>query len=170
MRKIIVGGLLLLILTACAKHHTAPVNFIPKTTFSGRLLVMDPKHRFQVEIDWQTNKKKGELRLTHALSGRVVHVTWQGKKMFWRDNEAMLAWQPLSEARLREMGVILPPWTLAKVFQGDYPQSMHSKDGRLWKGHWGAVELEIRWASEQQRVALVDFKRGNRAVVIFDEP
>lgn len=131
---------------------------------------MDPKHRFQVEMDWQANEEKGELRLTHALSGRVVHVIWQGEKMFWRDNEQILAWQPLSTAALREMGVILPPWTLAKVFLGDYPQTMHTKDGRLWKGRWDTVELEIRWASEQQRVVLVDFKHGKRAVVIFDEP
>jgi hypothetical protein len=160
--------LLLLTLAACAKHDAGQLSFLPITTFSGRLLVIDQKHRFQVEIDWQAEEKQGKLRLTHALSGRVVHVTWQDEKMFWHDNAQNISWEPLSRQALLDMGVILPPWVLAKVFLGDYPSTMHSKDNRLWKGRWGSNELKIKWASEQQRVELVDFKQGKRAVVIFN--
>jgi len=165
----IAGVLLALMLVSCAKHDVTPSAFEPVSTFSGRLLVMDPKHRFQVELDWQANETKGTLRLTHALSGRMVFVQWQGKKMFWHDNNSDLSWSLLSEEELKDMGVIFPPWTLAKVFLGQYPSSMQSQNKQLWKGTWDEKNLQIKWSNNYRRVELTDFKRGQKAIVIMNE-
>ena len=161
--------LLTLLFSACVKHEQRQSDFKPVTNFSGRLLVMDQNHRFQVEVDWQGNEESGILRLTHAMSGRVIYVSWREQTMLWHDNDKTKVWQPLSEQALLDMGIILPPWVLVKVFAGEYPNTMHTKDHRLWKGVWGDRELTIKWASQQQRLELVDFKHGKRAVIIFNE-
>jgi len=157
------------VLTSCVKHEPLTTAYQPITTFSGRLLVISPKHRFQVEIDWQADDKHGQLRLTHALSGRVVNVEWQGKRMFWHDNAEVLNWQPLSEQALKDMGVIFPPWILAKIFLGQYPDTMQSKGKQMWQGTWSGHQLQIKWSNEYQRLELIDFKRGQKAVVIIHE-
>ncbi len=163
------AGLFLLVwLASCVKHEPLNTAYTPITTFSGRLLVMAPKHRFQVEIDWQANEEKGQLRLTHALSGRVVFVRWQGHRMFWLDNHEQLSWQPLSAQALKDMGIILPPWQLAKIFLGQMPDSMHSKDKRKWEGAWLGTPMQIKWSSNYKRLELIDYKHGQRAVVMID--
>jgi hypothetical protein len=164
-----IGVVLLLLLASCAKHESLESAYTPITTFSGRLLVISPKHRFQVEIDWQADEKQGQLRLTHAVSGRVVNVQWQGKKMFWHDNAQMLNWQPLSQQALKDMGVILPPWMLAKIFLGKYPSTMQSKDNQVWKGTWAGNTMKIKWSNAYHRLELTDYKHGQRAVVIINE-
>ncbi len=161
------GLLLLFMLASCAKHESLNAAYAPITTFSGRLLVIAPKHRFQVEIDWQANQEKGQLRLTHALSGRVVFVQWQNHKMVWHDNSQQLSWQPLSEQALKDMGIILPPWRLAKVFLGQMPSSMQSKDKQVWKGTWSGIPMQIKWSNSYKRLELLDYKHGQRAVVII---
>lgn len=161
---------LVAVLGACAKHETNTAGFVAKHEFSGRLLVMSPKHRFQMEMDWSADENKGSLRLTHGLSGRIVHVLWENEKMLWRDNGSPSYWKPLSEQSLLEMGIILPPWTLARIFLGDMPSSMKTADSRTWKGQWGEVDLRVRWTNKQQRVELTDIKHGRRAVVVFDAP
>ncbi|MCF6207951.1 MAG: hypothetical protein L3J61_00995 [Ghiorsea sp.] len=166
-------GLLWLVLAwlvaGCVKHVDMPQDFTPISTFSGRLLVVSPGKRFQVEVDWQGSAEKGQLRLTHGLSGRIVDVAWQGQQMRWRDHSQSQQWYDLSEKELLDMGVLLPPWTLAKVFAGDMPKAMHTKDNRTWQGVWDGVSLKVKWASRQQRVEITDMKHGRRAVVIFNE-
>ncbi|PCI02041.1 MAG: hypothetical protein COB79_03075 [Zetaproteobacteria bacterium] len=159
---------LVLLTVSCVKHEAAP-TFEPITTFSGRLLVMDTKHRFQVELDWMANEKQGNLRITHALSGRVVFVQWKNKVMFWRDNDKTVAWESLSKQELKDMGVILPPWTLARIFLGQYPKTMQTKDEQLWKGTWDDARLQIKWSDTFRRVEITDFKQGKRAIVIIHE-
>ena len=160
--------LLIALLASCVKHETTP-SFEPANAFSGRLLVMDTKQRFQVELDWMANEKQGNLRITHALSGRVVFVQWKNKVMFWRDNDATVVWTPLSDQALKDMGVILPPWILAHIFLGKYPDSMQSKDEKMWKGTWGDAHLQIKWSNAYKRVEITDYKRGKRAIVIMHE-
>ncbi len=164
-----VGGLIFLLLSGCVKHEVAESGFKPRSEFSGRLLLMSKAQRFQTEIDWKSAAEQGALRLTHAASGRIVDVQWQHKKMLWRDNAEQTAWQQLSEEGLLQMGMILPPWTLSRIFLGQMPVTMRTTDLRSWKGSWGAFDLSVRWASEQQRVELVDIKNARRAVVIFNE-
>ncbi len=158
---------LILFVASCVKHESS--SFEPMTTFSGRLLVMDPKHRFQVELDWMANEKQGNLRITHALSGRVVFVQWKNKVMFWRDNDRTTVWTALSEQELVDMGVILPPWILARIFLGQYPESMQTKDKQLWQGSWNGIRLQIKWSNAYKRVDITDFEQGKRAVVIIHE-
>jgi len=130
---------------------------------------MNQAHRFQVEIDWQGNAQQGTLRLTHAATGRIVDVSWQDETMLWRDNQSIPVWQPLSQEALFKMGVVLPPWTLAQAFAGQYPSSMHSKDQRTWRGAWGSLDLKIKWSTKQERVQLTDIKNGRQAIIIFNQ-
>ncbi len=154
---------------SCTKHDDMKSGFEPIQTFSGRLLVLDPKHRFQVELDWLANEEKGMLRLTHALSGRVVFVRWQGKEMFLRDNDIRLNWQILPESELKKMGVLLPPWQLARIFLGQYPDTMITKNHLEWKGEWNHHKLKVKWSNHYKRVEVTDYKRGSRAVVIIND-
>jgi len=167
--RIMVLTLALLLFASCAKHDSAGNSFEPITSFSGRILVFDVKQRFQLELDWMASEERGHLRLTHALSGRVMFVQWKGQKMFWRDNHQALNWQPLTTKELTDMGVILPPWTLAKVFLGQYPASMKTKNDLLWKGKWDDSQLQIKWSKSYKRVELTDFKAGRKAVVIIHD-
>lgn len=160
--------LMLFSLTFCAKHEMNAA-FESKHDFSGRLLVMGASHRFQVEMDWAGDAGQGSIRLTHGMSGRIVDVRWQGRVMAWRDNQQSQAWQPLTEIDLQNMGVIFPPWVMARVFTGDLPDTMVSKDQRIWQGTMAGNELKIVWASAQQKVELTDIKNGRKAVVVFDE-
>jgi len=155
-------------LSFCVKHE-AKTEFKPKQDFSGRLLVLSQKHRFQLDMDWAGNATQGKVRLTHGLSGRIVDVRWLNQTMTWRDNQQVLSWQTLTEDDLLEMGVIFPPWVMAKIFMGDLPDTMHTKNQRTWKGQIAKHELQIVWADTQQKVELVDLKRGKKAVVMFDE-
>lgn len=161
--------LLLWVATGCVKHTNTPQNFKPMTTFSGRLLVISPEKRFQVDVDWQGRPEQGSLRLTHGLSGKIVDVTWQGEHMRWRDSSQSKQWYDLSEKGLLDMGVLLPPWTLAKVFMGDMPLSMKAKGKGVWQGDWGGAFLKVKWIDGQRRVEITDMKHGRRAVVIFHE-
>jgi len=170
--KLLVSALCgLVLLSACVKHATVEQSLSPIEKFSGRLLVVSTAKRFQVEIDWLGQVQKGELRLTHAASGRIVDVTWEHESMLWRDNEHM-GWSPLSENELSDMGVILPPWMLAKIFLGEMPSTMITKDQRTWRGTWlynkSKLDLSIRWASDRKRVELTDLKHGKKAVVIIN--
>ncbi len=160
---------LLLFLVSCVKHDASSPLFVPVSQFTGRLLVMDHSQRFQVEVDWKGDERQGNLRLTHALSGRIVDIIWLEKEMVWRDNRQSASWRMLSEKGLVEMGIAFPPWTLARVFTGKVPQTMKTTDNRNWKGSWEGRELRIRWASNQQRVELSEIKTGRKAVVVFND-
>jgi|GEM_PF-6614539 len=166
--RLLLLGLMFFSLSFCVKHEMV-AKFEPKQDFSGRLLVMDQKHRFQLDMDWAGDAKQGNVRLTHGLSGRIVDVRWMNETMRWRDNQQSLSWQMLTVDELLDMGVIFPPWVMAKIFAGDLPATMMSKDQRTWQGKLAEHELKIIWASAQQKVELVDLKRGKKAGVMFDE-
>ena len=160
---------LVLLMASCVKHSDVPQKFEPITTFSGRLLVISPEKRFQVDVDWQGTSEKGQLRLTHGLSGRVVDVAWLGHSMRWRDSSQTQQWRYLPKESLLDMGILLPPWTLAKVFSRNMPPSMKAKGNGVWQGIWDTVSLKIKWFGGQRRVEITDMKHGRRAVVIFHE-
>jgi len=155
---------------ACVKHDVPIAELKPIAEFTGRLLVINQAHRYQMEIDWQADDKQGKLRLTHALTGQVVDVAWQEKTMLWRNSATHTTWQPLSVKQLKRYGIIFPPWVLRRIFLGEMPDTMKTKDGRLWQGMWSDdIHLMVRWSATQQRVEMVDMKHGRKAVVIFDE-
>jgi len=160
---------LVLLATSCVKHSDTPHKFKPITAFSGRLLVISPEKRFQVDVDWQGVSEKGQLRLTHGLSGRVVDVVWLGRHMRWRDSSQSQQWRELKEKDLLDIGVLLPPWTLAKVFARHMPRSMQAKGNGVWQGVWDTVSLKIKWIDGQRRVEITDMKHGRRVVVIFHD-
>jgi len=130
---------------------------------------MNPAHRWQFEVDWQGDEAQGDLRITHGLSGRVVYVKWVQQSMTMLDSSQSALWRPLSQASLLEMGVMLPPWTLARVFLGDLPSTMHSQDKHTWQGSWGEAKLRLRWSNSFHKLELLEMKHGRRLVLLFDE-
>lgn len=168
MRVILLLALTLLF-SSCVKHEDKGLIFKEIHDFSGRLLVMTQTKRVQAELDWQGDASKGVLRITHGASGRIIDVKWQDQKMIWRDSSESPLWGELSQEGLYKLGIILMPWDLARVFRGDLPPSMLTKDQRTWKGHWDSSELQIRWSSEQKKVDLMDMKKGQRIVVFFND-
>ncbi|MDQ6988413.1 MAG: hypothetical protein Q9M19_00925 [Mariprofundaceae bacterium] len=159
--------LLLLLAAGCVKHDEAIV-FKPISSFSGRLLVMSQAHRFQMEVDWQGDRQQGGMRLTHAATGRIVDVSWLDGTMLWRDNREEPVWRALSQAQLLDMGMLLPPWALARILSGDYPEAMQTKGQRTWQGLWSEdVRLKIRWSQTWDRLEITDMRYGKRLVVVF---
>jgi len=160
----------LVLFGGCVKHDVVVAELRPIAEFSGRLLVINQAHRYQLEIDWRADEKQGQLRLTHGLTGQVVDVSWQEETMLWRNSTTHTAWQPLSAEELKRYGIIFPPWILRRIFLGEMPDTMKTKDGRLWKGMWDEeTHLTVRWSATQQRVEMIDMKHGRKAVVIFNE-
>ncbi|MDQ6979762.1 MAG: hypothetical protein Q9M09_06220, partial [Mariprofundaceae bacterium] len=96
MRHTLLTIALLWLLAACSAHQplstsrqagdTAPA-IGPYPQLSARLIVMQPNHRWQVMMDWQGNAHAGTARLTHAASGRVLLIRWQGKQTKMLDNQ-----------------------------------------------------------------------------------
>ena len=151
------------------KHVDRLATFNPVHAFSGRLLVMTNTQRFQTEIDWRASDSKGALKLTHASSGKIVELMWQRKEMRWRDSSRTSLWQPVQKEKLEEMGILLAPWQLHRVFTGKLPATMETHDMRNWKGNWDGEKISVQWASAQQKVEISDFSRGSRIVVMFNE-
>jgi len=166
--QILLGLFLLCSSTSCVKHDSTKQPFQAIASFSGRLLVMNQAHRFQLEIDWLGNHEQGSLRLTHGSTGRIIDVTWRDQTMLWRNRQQTLIFQPLSPQAMWEMGIVLPPWQLAHVFAGKYPASMHSKDQRTWQGSWDKSNLKVVWATNQKRVSIMDMQQGRQVIIIFN--
>jgi len=171
MMKTLYGLILSLSLTACA---TVKINNEPMdqkkmpviTAFQGSLLVFSPKHRFQVLIQWQADLHQGHARLTHAASGRVVELRWQGEVLSMRDNQHKdIAWQRVSVEQLQDLGIVLAPWVLAKVLHQQIPKALHSKDGETWRGKLDHSVIQLRWQNDYHRLTMTDITHGRKAVL-----
>lgn len=168
--RLIYAVLLSLFLTACATVQTDHKSDVQKkvniTSFQGRLLVFSPKHRFQVLIQWQANLSQGYARLTHPASGRVVEIRWYGKQLSMRDNQTDTpTWRPIDDKQWQKMGIVLPPWTLAKVLHHQMPRALHSKDGEIWKGKINGGVIQLHWQNDYHLLTMVDITHGRKAIL-----
>ncbi|MDQ6995316.1 MAG: hypothetical protein Q9M18_06945 [Mariprofundaceae bacterium] len=136
------------------------------TAFQGRLLVFSPKHRFQVLIGWHADLHQGYARLTHAASGRVMELHWQGEHLRMRDNQVSTSqWRTVDEKQWQEMGIVLPPWSLAKILHHQMPQSLHSNDGKLWKGKINGSVIQVQWKQNNHLLTIMDITHGRKAIL-----
>jgi len=169
--RLIFGCILSLWLTSCVTMPIADKRAVSEkpeniTAFQGRLLVFSPKHRFQVLIQWQADLHQGYARLTHAASNRVMELRWQGEHLRMRDNQvSQPKWQAVNEQQWQEMGIVLPPWTLAKVLYHHMPSALHSNDGKLWKGKVNGGMIQLQWKNNYHLLTMMDITHGRKAIL-----
>jgi len=130
MKKSLHIGATLLLLTACStlqQSVSIQENFVckPWHNFNGQLSILEPAHRWQVLIHWQANLKSGNARLTHAATGRIIELQWQGKQIQIRDNQTpSTPWKSIKADTLMQYGIVLPPQSIAMILHYQIPPSL----------------------------------------------
>jgi len=165
--------LLLALLTAsCAKQidkgsSADSVSIGPYTEFSGRLIVIEPKRRWQVTVNWKAaTPQQGWLRLTHASTGRVVEFRWLQNDMEVRDNKSGY-WKQINQQQLSNQGIVLPPQMLASVLLAEMPAHFIEKKPSVWESNASGSLIRLEWSAEKQRLIMTDMLHGHRATLII---
>ncbi|GAV19704.1 hypothetical protein MMIC_P0656 [Mariprofundus micogutta] len=172
MRRLYAPALLLLLgllVAGCAKKiDTETATGIgPYPEFSGRLIVIEPKRRWQVSVNWQSSSpEKGWLRLTHAVSGTVVDFRWSHDFMEVRDNNNGY-WKNISQQQLGKQGIVLPPQQLASVLLDEMPSHFKKKNGNTWESTASGSLIRLEWKAEKQQLIMTDMLHGRRATLII---
>ena len=165
----IAAGMLLLSSCAVTKPPATPSEVGPYTSFSGRLIVIEPKRRWQVVVQWDATPEKGLVRMTHAASNRIVQLSWQNGQMLLRDNaDKSGLWRPVTIDQLAANGIIMAPQQLAGILTGHMPPSLIAKGGGVWEGKVDDAFLRIKWWQEKRRLELTDMTHGRKATLIIE--
>lgn len=159
-----------LLVSACAttvQHHRESV-IGPYTTFSGRLIVIEPARRWQVMLNWDGTPEKGIARLTHAASNRIVQLSWNHETIQILDNQSPVReWKNVSEEEIISNGIILPPQQIAAILSGSLPETLIQKKPGEWEGKLNGAYLRVRWSAEKNRLELLDITHGRKAILII---
>jgi len=163
---------IMLVVSGCAStsSHQAdasvtPVSIGPYPSFSGRLIVIEPTKRWQVLLKWQAgNPGHGWLRITHAATGTVVELRWQGSTMQIRDNQQP-SWRQIEPEALSEHGIIIPPHELAAILLGKMPAHFKQKSEQIWESLKSGHLIRLRWQQDKKRLTITDMKHGRKAVL-----
>ncbi|OIO74297.1 MAG: hypothetical protein AUJ57_02470 [Zetaproteobacteria bacterium CG1_02_53_45] len=163
--------LLVFIVAGCSKkigiEHDTAVGIGPYSTFSGRLIVIEPKRRWQVALDWQAaSPENGWLRLSHAATGTVVEFRWLQNNMEVRDNSHP-EWKSINQQQLSKQGIVLPPQQLAGILLGKMPAHFKQKSDTMWESKATGSLIRIEWDAEKQRLTMTDILHGRRATLII---
>ena len=162
MITLLIGG------CATTKPLASSTAIGPFTTFSGRLIVIEPTRRWQVIVDWNGTPDRGNVRLTHAASNRIVQVKWNDAQTRILDNaDQNRQWRIVSGQTLAEKGIILPPQQLAHILSGEMPAGLVEKQQGEWEGRVDGTFLRIKWLDERQRLELIDITHGRTATLII---
>jgi len=142
----------------------------PYPDFSGRLIVMQPTRRWQVQIDWKApTPSEGWLRLTHAASGRIIELTWHGSDLRLNDNRDPLHPDRIvSEGMLADYGIVLPPRVLAAILLDRMPPQFHPDGPDRWQAHSHGDVIRVDWNAAARRLTLTDLAHGNRAMLLIN--
>jgi len=171
MRKILHIGAMLFLLTACStlqQSVSVQENSVckPWHDFNGQLSILESAHRWQVLIHWQANLESGNLRLTHAATGRIIELQWQGNHIQIRDNQAPMAdWKPIKAGTLMQYGIVLPPQTIAKILHQKIPPSLKAKGHNIWQGQLHNNTIRIRWQNHCHKLTMTDITHGRTAIL-----
>jgi len=139
----------------------------PYPSFSGRLIVIEPSKRWQVLIKWDANQaERGRLRITHAATGTVVELRWQGQAMQIRDNREP-DWRPIGLEQLSERGIVIPPQTLASILLGRMPARFKTTGEQTWESRESGNLIRLRWQPQSHKLTMIDMKHGRKATLII---
>jgi len=163
--------ILVFVVSGCSKQigveHDTAVTIGPYSEFSGRLIVIEPKRRWQVTLDWQAaSPENGWLRLTHAATGTVVEFRWLQREMEVRDNSAR-EWKSINQQQLSKQGLVLPPQQLAGILLGRMPAHFKQKSDSMWESKATGSLIRLEWDIEKQRLTMTDILHGRRATLII---
>ena len=146
-----------------------PTAIGPYSSFSGRLLVMQPSKRWQVAIDWQARTAEtGTIRLSHALSGTVVDFRWTDTSMQVRDN-TLPYWRYIQQQELTKHGLVIPPSQLASILLGHIPKHFIAKKPGTWESRASGSLIRLRWQARLKKLTLTDLKHGRIAKLIITD-
>jgi hypothetical protein len=162
--------LLTLLMSACAtiERHEIISSIGPYQNFTGRLIVIEPSRRWQAIIHWDGQPDRGQVRLIHAASNRIVLVSWENKQMRMTDNQSPVEGGKLIDNRqLRSMGIILPPQQLAMILNGRIPHSLKEQKPNLWRGKIDGTLVLLKWIDTRKRLEITDITHGRKAILII---
>jgi len=164
---------LLLSFTSCATmpnqyaSTAAPTTIGPYSDFSGRLIVLEPKRRWQVLLEWHAaTAEKGRVRLTHAATATVIELQWRHEQIWLRDSNHP-DWQVVEQQKLAEMGIVLPPRQLAAILLGNMPASFKQKSNDTWESREVGHSIRLRWQASSKKLSLTDISHGRQATLII---
>ena len=166
--------LLLIIITmlasACAKQPmpgSQPSEIGPFSQFSARLIVIEPKHRWQVMLQSPgESDEKSEARLNHAATGTVIELRWSGDQMQVRSTEAR-TWKSIGPAQLGSQGIVIPPQQLAAILLGEMPSHFKPKKQGLWESRDSGSPIRLQWTESLQKLTMTDIKHGRQATMLI---
>jgi len=148
-------------------HKAASQHIGPFPSFSGRLIVINPSRRWQVEIDWQSYEPEtGKLRLNHAFSSTIVDFRWSNSNMEVRDNTTPY-WRDIEPEELAEYGIVLPPSQLASILLGKMPSHFHQKKSNMWESKQTGSLIRLHWQADLQKLTISDIQHGRIAKLII---
>jgi len=143
------------------------VSIGPYPSFSGRLIVLEPTKRWQVLINWESiQPERGRLRITHAATGTVVELRWQGKTMQIRDNREP-DWRPIGLEQLSEHGIVIAPQALASILLGRMPAHFKATGAQTWESRKSGSLIRLRWQPQTHKLTMTDMKYGRKATLII---
>jgi len=150
-----------------AMHKPTSQKIGPFPAFSGRLIVINPSRRWQVEIDWQAYQPNtGKLRLNHAFSSTIVDFRWNNSHMEIRDNKFPY-WRDIQQKELTEHGIMLPPNQLASILLGNIPSSFHQKKNDTWESKQSGSLIRLHWQPALKKLTISDIQHGRVAKLII---
>jgi len=163
----IVAALLTNCVTTGVKQQSS-TSIGPYNTFDGRLIVIEPKRRWQVTVQWNGTPDEGTVRLIHAATQRIVELRWQSELMQLRDNQQMpQKWQNISREQLASHGIILPPQQLAEILAGQMPSALIEKNRGEWEGRIHGSFVKVKWLASNHRLEIMDISNGRQATLII---
>ncbi len=145
-----------------------PPTIGPYDAFTARLLVMEPKRRWQVMLNWSGSSQAGQARLVHAASSRVIRIHWQGDNIRLLDNQRLpLRWRRVRPQELAERGLVIPPAQLAAIFHNQIPKRLVYIGHGQWKGKGDWRGIRMRWHPGQKSLTLSDIAHGREVRFIL---
>lgn len=148
-------------------ESAAAISIGPYPAFSGRLIVIEPTKRWQVLLKWQADRPElGWLRITHAVTGTVVELRWQGEAMQIRDNREP-DWRQIGLEQLSKHGIVIPPQALAAILLGHMPARFKQKDEQTWESRESGSLIRLRWQPQARKLTMTDMIHGRKATLII---
>ena len=162
--------LITFLISACAtiEKHEAASSIGPYKNFTGRLIVIEPARRWQATIHWNGEPDKGQVRLIHAASNRIILLSWEGERMQMADNQSPVeGWELIDNRQLQSMGIILPPQQLAMILSGRIPHTLKEQQPDLWRGKIDGTLVLLKWIDALKRLEITDITHGRKATLLI---
>ncbi|MDX8392629.1 MAG: hypothetical protein R8K53_08720, partial [Mariprofundaceae bacterium] len=148
--------------------HKQASTIGPYHNISARLLVIEPKRRWQVMLDWQAQQTHGRARLVHAASGNIVELRWRKDDIRLRDNRSP-NWRKINMQQLAEHGIVISPYTLSRFLAGQIPSGFHRKNAITWESKRDDALIRVVWHADGRRLIISDIRHGRRATLLITD-